>query len=68
MVKSIIEIDKNELLDYLKKRPDKFKSLYTEENISKINWDYIPEELINKNKAILENFDWFNISSFFFLF
>ena len=65
MVKSIIEMDKNELLDYLKKHPDKFKSLYTEENISKINWDYIPEELINKNKAILENFDWFNISSFF---
>ena len=63
MVKSIIEMDKNELLDYLKENPDEFKSLYTKENISKINWDYIPEKLIDKNEAILENFDWDYISA-----
>ena len=62
MEKVITEMNKHELLDYLKEHPDKFKSLYTKENISKINWDYIPEEIITENKSILETFDWYYIS------
>ena len=64
MNKTMIEMNKNELLDYLKENPDKFKSLYTNENISKINWDYIPEELIDENKTILKNLGWDYISRY----
>ena len=62
MAKSILKMNKKELLCYLKENPNNFQELYTKNNISKINWDYIPKELIIKNGSILKYLDWYKIS------
>ena len=62
MAKTITKMNKEELLYYLKENPNKYKSLYTKKYISKINWDYIPEEIITENKSILETLNWDYIS------
>ena len=63
MAKTITKINKNELLDYLKEDPKNFKKLYTRKYISKINWDYVSEELIVENTNILKSLNWYLIST-----
>ena len=62
MAKPITKMNKEELLCYLKENPDKYKSLYTKKCICKINWDYVPEEIITENKSMLETLNWDYIS------
>ena len=56
-------MNKEELLCYLKEDPKNFKKLYNRKYISKINWDYVPEELIEEYTNTLKSLNWYLIST-----